>query len=321
MEAVVCTLFEGHYHHGVAALANSLYRQGFRGDIYVGYRGDLPPWASNASRCAVGHWIHAAALQVAEGLTLLFLPLTTKHHLTNYKPDFMLELLQGPAAKCEAIFYFDPDIVVVDSWTYFCDWISCGIAVCEDLNSPVSENHPRRVGWRRFYGYDGAKLNCKSAVYVNAGILGVQSTDAGFLRLWSSFCERMGDVIGGLSVTSIEGGNAYTCQGFAHCFDIADQDALNATIEAYSAQASVLGQEAMGFKPGKALALHAVGAGKPWKRSFLLDGGRGRSPRQVDWEFWRHTDYPIRSFPAYIAMGKAAAIKIASLIGRFYRRR
>ena len=48
MNSVICTLYEGHYHFGVASLANSLYSNGFRGDIYIGLKGDLPFWAKMA---------------------------------------------------------------------------------------------------------------------------------------------------------------------------------------------------------------------------------------------------------------------------------
>lgn len=39
---IVCMLVEGHYFHGAAALCNSLLRNGFKGEIVVGYRGALP---------------------------------------------------------------------------------------------------------------------------------------------------------------------------------------------------------------------------------------------------------------------------------------
>ena len=96
-DVVVCTLFEGNYHVGVGALTNSLYVNGFRGLVYAGFRGELPTWAKNAEKQSVGKWTTASVLKVADGLELAFLPLETNYHLTNFKPAFMLELLDGPA--------------------------------------------------------------------------------------------------------------------------------------------------------------------------------------------------------------------------------
>src|ERR1700732_1648164 len=42
--SVVCTLAEGSYFNGVAALTNSLVHAGFEGSVVVGYRGSKPTW-------------------------------------------------------------------------------------------------------------------------------------------------------------------------------------------------------------------------------------------------------------------------------------
>ena len=96
MKTAICTLFEGHYHFGVATLCNSLYKNGFRGTVYVGYRGDLPGWALKGKHESIGKWNHTIIVKPIEGLNLVFLFLTTNYSLTNYKPDFILELWDGP---------------------------------------------------------------------------------------------------------------------------------------------------------------------------------------------------------------------------------
>lgn len=320
MISAVCTLFEDNYHHGVAALTNSLHKSGFRGIIYAGYRGELPEWSGKAVKCTVCKWENASILDVAEGLQLAFLPLDTDHHLTNYKPDFMLELVDGPAKDTDALFYFDPDICVTETWPFFEDWVGCGVALCEDVNSPLPEHHPQRVGWRRYYALHGLQLRFRASEYINGGFVGVGAGDRSFLDLWKRTIDLMADEIGSLGTSTLTAGRAYKTMGFARCFDHTDQDALNAAIECCENPVSVIGQEAMAFKPGAASLPHAIGAGKPWQRNYLRSALRGMVPRAADKAFWANVTGPIEAFgplwPALKKMDIAAGVAI----GRFLRR-
>ena len=315
MNSAVCTLFEGSYHFGLAALVNSLHRAGFRGEVLAGHRGAMPPWAGAAEPAPLDGWPDARSLKVAEGLTLVFLSLDTDYHLTNYKADFMLALLDGPARDADALFYLDPDICVVQPWRYFIEWVSCGVALCEDVNSPLPENHPRRVGWRRYYAQHGVFLRFRAAQHVNGGFVGVHRNDRAFLLSWKQTMDLMAAEIGSLSLalTSIA---AYRSTGFADCFDRTDQDALNAAVEATAQSVSVIGQEAMAFKAGSALLPHAIGGPKPWQANYLRAALAGVPPSPAHKAYWAHVDGPISPYTTKALSRKRLALKLASAIGR-----
>lgn len=319
MKTAICTLFEGDYHKGVAVLVNSLVRHGFKGTVFAGFRGALPTWATERASM-VGDGMGSSELKVTESVRLQFLPLSTESHLTNYKPEFMLSLWRGAASECDALLYLDPDIVVNDSWSFFHDWLQCGVALCEDVNSPVHESHPRRCGWRSFYGKHSIQLRPRLSVYVNGGAVGVRKEDIPFIELWQQMTLLMADLIGGMATTRISRGQKFKSKGFANCFDIADQDSLNAALEAYAGPISILGQEAMGLKPGHALLPHAIGSRKPWKCSYVLSSLGGRPPRSVDKQFWKYSDYPICALSALEIAVKRLTIMLAAAVGRFYRR-
>src|SRR5690242_14646692 len=139
----ICTLFEGTYHYGLGALVNSLYAQGFRGTIYAGYRGDPPPWAAHSVR---GNGV-GTIFDIDPECSIHFIPLETEVHLNNYKPHFLLQLMHDYCTDESSFFYFDPDIVVRANWTFFEQWVSHGLAFCEDINHYLPPQHPIRLSW------------------------------------------------------------------------------------------------------------------------------------------------------------------------------
>jgi len=320
MKCVVCTLFERHYHWGVAVLVNSLCHAGFKGTIYAGFRGPLPPWAERQVRMLKpGQW----EMEVSPDVRILFLLLETPVHFTNFKPDFLLQIEALAGAESEAVIYCDPDIIVQTHWRFIEDWLTCGVALCADVNSPLPENHPKRVGWRRFFKPFGHELNFRSSDYANGGWIGLRWEYRKVLPVWQELMTRMAAALGGGDVVTIEGGRKLqTSYGFANCFNMTDQDTLNATLEACpDIPASFLGGEAMGFLSGDAILPHALGPAKPWKRHYLWEALAGRPPTIVDKAFWNQAAAgPIHPFSSLLVRWKRLEITIGAAIGRLIRR-
>jgi hypothetical protein len=317
----VCTLFEKDYHYGLAGLVNSLVRRGFVGTVYAGFRGPVPDWASSARPAAVGSWGNAQRLDVAPGTAIVFLPMQTQAHFTNVKPDFMLELFAHEELGIERLIYLDPDICLVSPWQFVADWLTCGIALCEDVNSPLPRNHPRRIGWRRYFGEQGVTLEYRGDVYVNGGCCGVSRGDIRFLENWRRLSQLMSELIGGLGTAKIEGGAGFRQLGFASCFDSSDQDALNAAVEMTGGvDYAMLPGAAMGFVPGAAVLPHALGPRKPWRKKFLREALRALPPTTADKAYWACVDAPLRPMGALRVRLARSALLLASALGRLYRR-
>ena len=319
MKCVVCTLFEHHYHFGVAAFVNSLCAWGFRGSVYAGFRGPLPPWAERSVEVQPnGHTL----LEVTKDVRLIFVPVKTPAHLTNYKADFMLQVEALAAAETDALIYCDPDLVIDVEWEYIEDWLSCGVAVCEDVNSPMPENHPTRVGWRRFFKQFGHDLQYRSRSYVNGGFIGLTWNHRKILPLWQEYMAHIAKLLGGGNVVGIAGGKTLkTFYGFADCFSKTDQDALNAVLETFpDVPVSCLGREAMSFRGGQSFLPHALGWPKPWNRDFIRLAFAGRPPSRVDKVYWNNVSGPLKPFTDFHIASTRWRIAVAASIGRVFRR-
>jgi len=322
MTADVCTLFEGDYHYGVAALLHSLHNQGFKGRMFAGYRGALPTWAGAALPFDLPFWPGASVLKVSPDCSLYFLPLATSAHFTNIKPDFMLDLFAQEQLGVEGLLYLDPDICLVRPWQFVADWLSCGVTLCEDVNSPMSATHPRRIGWQRYFAQYGITLNpSRSDAYVNGGCVGVSRAQLQFLENWKLLGQHMAEAIGGLSVAKLTNGQSFSKKGFANCFDCSDQDVLNAAITMTSSvDCSVLPKSAMGFSRGDHVLPHALGPRKPWRRRYVREALAAWAPTAADKAFWKSIEGPLNAMPDAMIARRRRQLSLATLIARFYRR-
>lgn len=322
MTSCICTLFEGKYHYGLASLVNSLCFHGYSGSLYAGYRGSLPKWASTAEADSSLNWEGSTTLCVNKTLHIHFMPLETNYHLTNYKPNFILEILKVSHTKPTKIFYFDPDIILISKWAFFEEWLdSCDVGLFEDVNSPLGRNHPKRIAWRKYFSPMGIKLKYKDSTYANGGFVGVTAKKADFLDTWKELQELMAPAIGGLNRSSVSGDPILEEGNTAYApFIKSDQDALNAAVEAWNGTVSFIGKEGMALEPGEAIIPHALGQPKPWTIKPVIHALAGFPPTTAQKAYWKYSKGFIsahsESAIAYNILGQ----RIASFIGRFYRR-
>lgn len=312
MSFFVCTLFEKHYHYGVAALVNSLYHNQYRGVVYAGYKGELPAWCRSGKTPADILWEGASALQIAEGLQVYFLPLKTDVHLTFYKPNFMLDLFRM-VEGVDGIAYFDPDIVVKCRWEAFEVWMGHGVAlVQESLTRPAT--HPLRGEWKKVIHTIDRKTVRDMHAYINGGFCGVAKQHIEFLRVW---LEVMEAATKHFNLVPSRWGQT---SNRTYLFFNADQDALNITTMCCDVPISEVSPDGMDLLPGGFVMSHALGAPKPWKKRFIRSALQGLAPTQADKGFWHYSTGPVRLYSKALLSIQRLKISIASFIGRFYRR-
>ncbi len=315
MDCVVCTLVEGHYHFGVAALINSLYKNGFKGDCYAGYKGELPFWASAATENNELGWKDAKTLVIEKDLRIHFLPLSNDFHLTNYKPNFMLDLWNGPAKDADGILYFDPDIVVKINWRYFEKWISYGVALVHEVTSnDMPPNHPKRHAWKEVILKAGMNVENNLHSYINGGFCGLIKDHIAFLDIWKDVFQTGVKYFG---LSNDQWGHDYTPD---YIFFAQDQDALNIAAMCSTVPISEMGPEAMDFVNGGWVMSHCVGGPKPWKKNILTEFFKGKNPGVTDRLYWDHVNYPIKPYVDSFIKRKKILIKVTSLLSRFYKR-
>ena len=304
--AAICTLFEGDFHFGVGALVNSLYAHGFRGIVWAGYRGALPPWAVPA-RKENGYHVFIAA----DGCEIRFVLVAVDRHLTHYKPAFMLDVWSRCSSNAESLFYFDPDIVVAFPWEFFEEWTHDAVALCEDVNASVGTGHPKRRAWRRYFGRLGIDLPHMISAYANAGFVGVSKRTISFLNNWDEILQAI--ATHGIIQTDLTFSGDYR-------FWFPDQDALNIALMRETTEISMAGRDAMAFEHGTHYMFHAVGGPKPWRKRFITEAMKGRSPSKADKAYWRTVETPIRLYSHQMVSARLFAISIGAGLGRLFGR-
>lgn len=309
-ETAICTLFEGDYHLGLAAFVNSLVRAGYRGTVWAGYRGALPPWIEQLQR--VGH-SQAAEFWVANQIHIVFIKLSTNIHLTNYKPEFMLNLLGNEAHDCNYLWYFDPDIFLQASWSFFAEWQSYGIALCQEaVDNIFPADAPLRQQWMKLAAGIGFSDPHPVNHYYNGGMIGIPSAHAEFLTAWKRLIDLAEST-----------GYDMKCLGHGSRempFNMSDQDALNIAIMYTKSPLTTLGPQGMGFIYGASMMMYHTVGQKPWRGSFLLRALRGMPPSGAMKFFLTQVASPIRVYSPMHLRAKRLACSLAAFVGRFYRR-
>lgn len=314
-KSAICTLFEGHYHYGLAALVNSLHKQDFRGSFFVGYRGDLPAWSGSAVIDTTIPWVNGCyTYKVAEGLDIHFLLLKTNYHLTNYKAQFILELWKGPAKNADAIVYFDPDIVIKCRWAFFENWMSHGISLVHEIvSNDMPVTHPIRLEWEKIITESNRAPLRKLQSYINGGFCGVTKDNIEFVETWSDIID--------IAVNKYKADpTKFSSFDRTYPFWSIDQDAINIAAMCCTSPISELGPEGMDFIYGGWTMSHATGTPKPWKKVFLWSSLKANPPSLADKAYWLNVKGPITVFNSIKISLKQISISISSFIGRFYHR-
>jgi hypothetical protein len=302
--STICTVFEGHYHKGVAGLVNSLQKNGYEGVVWAGYKGNLPPWARiDSSENGV------EKMSVSDAIALHFVKLSDATFLPYCKPDFMLDILENKMPDLAQIFFFDCDIIVKCRFSYFEEWALCGVALCEDVNSPLPISHPLRFQWVDYFKKYGILVNRRDNYYVNGGFIGLNVADKDILEQWR--------LVQNLMLEELKEVKSIGFKDRTNPFHRTDQDALNIAKDITDRPLSIADGTAMDLSNYGFIMSHAVGNQKPWQKnwiSFVIK--HGQRPTMTDKLFMQHTEGPLSIFTKNERFLKRWNLKIASALGR-----
>src|SRR5579859_5392630 len=305
-DQVICTLYEGDFDLGVAALINSIVKGGFKGLFWVGKRAELPAWTAQLQQRDDG------LFQVGDAL-LGFETIVGDRHFGQFKPEFMLHVIDRGIAR-KHIWYFDPDVTVRCGWEFFERWVRHGVCLCQEINiGGMSANHPIRCEWMnlaRNAGW-GEPLHPRERYY-NGGFIGMHVQHRAFFDTWKNAVRLANSA--GVKPDQFQKGSR------TQAFYTVDQDAMNIAAMYAQVPFSTIGPEGMGWIPGGFTMYHSVGSRKPWRKKFVRAALRGYPPSNSDRHFLQCTEGAIQLFTPWQAKRRRWQAGLAALIGRFFRR-
>lgn len=310
MKITLCTLFEGHYHYGVAALVNSLAASGYEGTIWVGHRGRLPPWIVDHPDFDAD----SGRLRVTPRLTLSAISLDPPVSLNYYKPTLMREIFSTHEPTCDAVVYLDPDLVVKCAWREIESWFEDdGVVLVEDINGSLPSDHPKRLLWQLFFATHGEAQHRGLERYYNAGFVGARRSHLHCIQAWERICEFIVAEIG-IDLRQRKSGKP------SDLFHSTDEDALNFALTLSDVRLNACGPEAMDFAPGGHHLSHAVGVSKPWQGRHLRLALRGQPPTVASSWYYRFAAGPLSPFSTLRLARRRLSMSLAIALGRLYRR-
>lgn len=307
---ILTSLAENHYFYGLAALLNSVVRQDleFFDRAVIGYRGELPPWLPPLETSK-----HGKMFKIKPGGPIVeFVRMDHSIHMVHEKPRWFLHLSQELYPEAEEYYFFDSDIVVLQRLTFFSEWLRHGVALCEDVNFDMANDHPIRRQWAAYAMDTGLEIRHQRSRYYNSGFIGWTKSTAGFLEDWVQCLE----------ILSPHCGTMKEFRSLDRSYPVlsANQDSLNLATMVSEFPISTMGPEAMGFTYGLRLMAHPLGAdAKPWKRRYLRSFLAGKPPSLSDLEFWQTVNgEAFAPFSAVTVQFKFQICRLLRFLSRFY---
>lgn len=315
----LAVLTDGGQDPGLAALINSLFRNGFEGTLWVGWR--------DGGACLFDR----VPATVHRRMQIRLLELETERPLSSFKPEFLERVWELAGTSASSVSYLDCDIVLGCRWELIRAWLEGGLAIAEDLpQRTVGAAHPLRRAWRAFMEADGLPPVRELTGYFNSGFVGIPAEARPILPVWRRLVELIERTPGlapagprhylrGVRLSGVAPDVAESTLAMMRAFLLEDQDALNMALMATSVPLAPMGPDAMGFTEAMhPIVVHALGQEKPWNARYLRRLIRhGAGPSLADDMWWLYSDRPIVADPSLTRGAQRASYVIAKVLRRY----